>query len=177
MTEITYETLKAGIRGALTQDWNNIGDGIQAILKYLESLPLYVEVEVKKEWTEPISGLAKNCHTGMHGYHTFIPYAYGSDYNLTCDVCGYAAAWQAGQVALCDCCAQEWSGWNDRRGYLHKARRIQDVWKAEYEQFKAWMIKDWLTKVKPLEPTKHFVMERRFVPLTTVITDLIPHSP
>jgi len=72
---------------------------------------------------------------------------------------------------------KEWSAWNDRRGYLHKASRIKDVWMAEYDQFKAWMIKDWLPKVKPLEPTKHFVMERRFVPLTAQLSTEIPHSP
>ena len=49
MSKISYETLTDGIRGALTQDWNNIGDGIQAILRYLDSLPLYIELEVKRE--------------------------------------------------------------------------------------------------------------------------------
>ncbi len=170
INKINYETLKDGIREALSQDWNNIGDGIQAILEYLESLPLFMEVEVRKEWSEPIKGLARNCHTRMHEYHTFIPYAYGEKYDLTCDVCGYAAAWQAGKISLCDCCAQEWLSWNDRRGYLHKSRRIRDVWMAEYEQFKTWMIKDNLPKIKPLEPMKHFVIERPFLHLSTIIS-------
>ena len=71
-----------------------------------------------------------------------MPYAFVAPYDKHCDICGYEAAWVAGGgVALCDCCAQDWTEWNDKHHGLEEKWGIKGAWVSEYHHFKETMLK------------------------------------
>ena len=81
-----------------------------------------------------------HCHTGKHTYHTYVPWMHDKPYDKHCQICGHAAAWTSGAgIALCDCCAQDWSEWCDKTKVFEGKGNyaIHKRWTLAFEKFKA----------------------------------------
>lgn len=82
--------------------------------------------------------IAQGCHTGNHYYHIYVPWRFNHAYDKVCDICRTPAAWLSGsRIALCDCCAQDWSEWCAAFGLPQKAN-----WDKKYAEFRRYAVQE-----------------------------------
>ena len=116
----------------------NFKQQVEALAKMIEAArKLYNPISVSYD----LPGIPKNCHTSKHYRHTYVPWMYQKSYDGKCSVCGHEAAWYSDKpkterIYLCDCCAEDWSQWNDKRNGLHgSGRDLKDKWAKEFAAF------------------------------------------